>query len=174
MDEGRLTDSHGRTVDFRNAVIIMTSNIGSQFILEKGGSAGWEEVESFVRGELHHHFRPEFLNRVDDTILFRPLGVEDLKAIVELQLERVRNLAVEVGVFLDVSPEAKDVIARVGHDPAFGARPLKRAIQRLVQDPLALKLLEVEIGDGTRVRVVPGAETDALDFEVLSGEGTQS
>jgi len=164
MDEGRLTDSHGRIVDFRNAVVIMTSNIGSQFILERGQSSEWGEVESFVRGELHKYFRPEFLNRVDDTILFRPLAEDDLRAIVELQLERVVVLVEGLGFILEVSPEAKDVIAREGYDPAFGARPLKRAIQRMVQDPLALNLLEVEISEGTLIRVVPGEGSGTLKF----------
>jgi ATP-dependent Clp protease ATP-binding subunit ClpB len=164
MDEGRLTDSHGRTVDFRNAVVIMTSNIGSQFILERGGSAEWGEVESFVRGELHNHFRPEFLNRVDDIILFRPLAGDDLRSIVDLQLERVMALAKELGFTLEVSAEAKEMIVKEGHDPAYGARPLKRAIQRMVQDPLALHLLEVEIPEGTFIQVVPGEGSGALAF----------
>ena len=170
MDEGCLTDSHGRTVDFRNAVVIMTSNIGSQFILERGGSSEWGEVESFVRGELHNHFRPEFLNRVDDTILFRPLAEDDLRAIVEIQLGRVMALAEEQGITLEVSPEAKDIIAREGHDPAFGARPLKRAIQRMVQDPLALNLLKVEIPEGTVIRVVPGEGLGTLKFLMESAD----
>ena len=164
MDEGRLTDSQGRTVDFRNAVVIMTSNIGSQFILERAGSSDWGEVDGFVRGELHHHFRPEFLNRVDDIILFRPLSGDDLRAIVDLQLERVTYLAEELGITLEVSAKARDLIATEGHDPAFGARPLKRAIQRMVQDPLALNLLEVEIPEGTVVHVVPGEESGRLQF----------
>ena len=167
LDDGRLTDAQGRTVDFRNAVIIMTSNIGSQFILERAGSAAWEEVEAFVRRELHTHFRPEFLNRVDDTILFRPLDEEDLRAIVELQLERVEGLARDLGLELQVTPEAADVIAREGYDPAFGARPLKRAIQRLLQDPLALHLLETEVPDGTVIRVVPGESPGTLTFETV-------
>jgi ATP-dependent Clp protease ATP-binding subunit ClpB len=182
MDEGRLTDSHGRTVDFRNAVVIMTSNIGSQFILERGQEAGthvsteeeertrWEEVERFVRRELHSHFRPEFLNRVDDTILFRPLGMEDLRAIVDLQLDRVVGLARDMDVTLEVSREARDLIAQEGYDPAFGARPLKRAIQRMVQDPLALNLLETEISEGTVIRVIPGKGPRTLDFEISKGD----
>jgi len=171
MDEGRLTDSHGRTVDFRNAVIIMTSNIGGQYILDRGPSSTWPEMESFVRGELHHHFRPEFLNRVDDTIIFRPLGEEELRAIVDLQLEKVGSLAQDLGVLLEISPEAKDIIAQEGHDPAYGARPLKRAIQRMVQDPLALKLLEVEIGEGMVVRVAPGDTPGTLSFDLESRNG---
>ncbi len=171
MDEGRLTDSHGRTVDFRNAVVIMTSNIGSQFILERAQASEWDEVETFVRGELHHHFRPEFLNRVDDVILFRPLAEDGLRAIVDLQLDRVQALADDLGVTLVVSAETRDIIAREGHDPAYGARPLKRAIQRLIQDPLALKLLEVEVAEGTTVRVVPGEGNGPLEFLLEPGAG---
>ncbi len=166
MDEGRLTDSHGRTVDFRNAVVIMTSNIGSQYILDRARASEWDAVESFVMGELQHHFRPEFLNRVDDTILFRPLEAGELRTIVDLQLARVMGLAAELGVTLEVTSEARDSIAKEGHDPAFGARPLKRAIQRMVQDPLALKLLEAEISEGTVVRAVPGETPGLLDFQM--------
>ena len=129
--------------------------------MERGHTSLWEEVESFVRAEMHTHFRPEFLNRVDDTILFRPLGEDDLRAIVDLQLERVVALTEELGISLQVSHEARDIIAREGHEPAFGARPLKRAIQRMVQDPLALHLLEAEIPQGTTIRVyLPLAEGD--------------
>ncbi|MFC1661729.1 ATP-dependent chaperone ClpB [Gemmatimonadota bacterium] len=171
LDDGRLTDAHGRTVDFRNAVIIMTSNIGSQFILDRSASLGWEEVDAFVRKELHAHFRPEFLNRLDDVILFRPLASAELRTIVDLQLQRVVELAAELGVELEVTPEARDFIAQEGHDPAFGARPLKRAIQRLVQDPLALFLLEDEVGEGLRIRVVPDPGEAGLTFETATGEG---
>jgi ATP-dependent Clp protease ATP-binding subunit ClpB len=153
LDDGRLTDAQGRAVDFRNAVVIMTSNIGSQYILERTGTERWDEVETWVRGELHNHFRPEFLNRVDDVILFRPLGRTELRAIVELQIQRVRGLAEELGVGLEVAPGALDLIAEEGHDPSYGARPLKRAIQRLLQDPLELYLLEGEIPEGTRILV---------------------
>jgi len=168
LDDGRLTDNQGRTVDFRNAVIIMTSNIGSQYILERAGSADWEEVEAFVRRELRAHFRPEFLNRLDDAIVFRPLGDEDLRAIVELQLARVTGLARDLGIVLEVTQEATDLIAREGHEPAFGARPLKRAIQRLLQDPLALYLLERDVPDGSAITVVPGDRPGSLAF-VTSG-----
>ena len=172
MDEGHLTDSHGRTVDFRNAVVIMTSNIGSQAILERGPEADWEELDLYLRGELHKYFRPEFLNRVDDTILFRPLGEDSLRAIVDLQIDRVVGLAQQVGVRLEVTLEAKEIIAREGHDPSFGARPLKRAIQRLVQDPLALKLLEKETPEGTVIRVVAGEGSEALSFVEEAHSGT--
>jgi ATP-dependent Clp protease ATP-binding subunit ClpB len=149
----------------------MTSNIGSQFILERAQASEWDEVETFVRGELHHHFRPEFLNRVDDVILFRPLAEDGLRAIVDLQLDRVQALADDLGVTLVVSAETRDIIAREGHDPAYGARPLKRAIQRLIQDPLALKLLEVEVAEGTTVRVVPGEGNGPLEFLLEPGAG---
>jgi ATP-dependent Clp protease ATP-binding subunit ClpB len=174
MDEGRLTDSHGRTVDFRNAVVIMTSNIGSQFILERGQSSEWAEVEAFVQRELHNHFRPEFLNRVDDTIVFRPLDGEALRSIVDLQLERVAGLAADLRVELKVSEEARAVIAQEGHDPAFGARPLKRAIQRLVQDPLALTLLEAEVPEGTVVEVIPGETSGSLELILESSDEGRS
>jgi ATP-dependent Clp protease ATP-binding subunit ClpB len=165
LDDGRLTDAHGRTVDFTNTVIIMTSNIGSQYILERTGSLDWSAIEDTVRKELHGVFRPEFLNRVDDVIIFRPLDREELRRIVELQLERVMELARELGVVLDVTDEAMDVIAEAGYDPAFGARPLKRAIQRLVQDPLAMDLLEHAAPEGTRIRLTPSGSGTHLYFE---------
>jgi ATP-dependent Clp protease ATP-binding subunit ClpB len=164
LDDGRLTDSHGRVVDFRNAVVIMTSNIGSQYILERAGSGSWDEVGEWVRRELHRHFRPEFLNRVDDVIVFRPLGREELRKIVELQLRRVEALAADLGVELEMTPEAVDLIAEEGYDPAYGARPLKRAIQRLVQDPLALHVLETEIGEGARIRIAVAPDGTRLQF----------
>ncbi len=154
LDDGRLTDAQGRTVDFRNAVVIMTSNIGSQLILESGATEeGWEEVESRVRQEMHRHFRPEFLNRVDDIILYRPLTRTDLRRIVDLQLVRLDRLANALGVTLDVQGPVRELLAEEGFDPVFGARPLKRVIQERIQNPLALRLLEEEVADGARVRV---------------------
>ncbi|MEZ4414254.1 MAG: ATP-dependent chaperone ClpB [Gemmatimonadota bacterium] len=170
LDDGRLTDSQGRTVDFRNTVIIMTSNIGSMAILERSGSDVWDQVEAAVLGELRRHFRPEFLNRVDDIVVFQPLGKEQLARIVELQLERLQALADELGVRLDVSEAARTRITEEGYDPVYGARPLKRAIQRLVQDPLALYLLDHDVAEGTviRVDVAPGGER--LSFEPVAAE----
>jgi ATP-dependent Clp protease ATP-binding subunit ClpB len=166
LDDGRLTDSQGRTVDFRNTVIIMTSNIGSPYILERSGAADWASVEEVVLRELRNHFRPEFLNRVDDIIVFRPLSKADLRQIVELQLERVRRLLAERRITLDISEPAEDLIAEEGFDPAFGARPLKRAIQRLVQNPLAMRILEGEFEDGDAIRIdlAPGG---GLAFEKI-------
>jgi ATP-dependent Clp protease ATP-binding subunit ClpB len=157
LDDGRLTDSQGRLVDFRHTVIIMTSNVGSQMILERSGSDSWDEIERHVLAELRRTFRPEFLNRIDDIIVFRPLGPEQLARIVELQLERLRRMLADREITLSVSPAAKELIAQQGFDPVFGARPLKRAIQRLVQNPLALRLLEGEFKDGDTIVVDVGA-----------------
>jgi len=172
LDDGRLTDSQGRTVDFRNAVIIMTSNIGSQYILEQAeAGAEWEQVEERVRSELHRHFRPEFLNRVDDIILFRPLSREDLRNIVDLQLERVRRMAMELGIELSVDDRVKDLLGEEGYDPVFGARPLKRVIQQRVQNPLALRLLEEDFAEGGVVRVLPSPNGKGdLTFEMTAAQ----
>ena len=165
LDDGRLTDSQGRTVDFRNTVIFMTSNLGSQMILEGIGSEDWDATEAAVTEALRGHFRPEFLNRVDDVIVYKPLTRCDLRSIVDLQLRRVVGLAGDLGVVLTVTDEVKDFLAREGYDPAFGARPLKRAIQRELQDPLALYLLDGESWEGSTIRVAMGADGDKLVFE---------
>jgi ATP-dependent Clp protease ATP-binding subunit ClpB len=166
LDDGRLTDSQGRVVDFRNAVIIMTSNIGSQYIVDAGAQLdhkGWERVEERVRDELRKHFRPEFLNRVDDIIVFRQLSREDLVRIVDLQLERLERMLVQRHITLEVTPEAKALIAAEGYDPVYGARPLKRVIQRRLQNPIALELLEGNFHDGDTIRVE--RDGDNLRFE---------
>jgi ATP-dependent Clp protease ATP-binding subunit ClpB len=134
LDDGRLTDGHGRTVDFRNTVVIMTSNVRS--------------AES-----LHDHFRPEFLNRIDEIVVFEALTREQLADIVELQLARLRERLAERGIALELTPGAKEFLAEAGWDPAFGARPLKRAIQRYVENPLALRLLEGGFAEGDTVHV---------------------
>jgi ATP-dependent Clp protease ATP-binding subunit ClpB len=164
LDEGRLTDSQGRTVDFRNAVLIMTSNIGSPYILEMG-TANWEQVETKVLELLRQTFRPEFLNRVDDTIIFRPLSTEDIGRIVDLQIQGVERLMAERKLGLEVTAAAKQLIASDGYDPVYGARPLKRAIQRLLQNPLALAVLEGRYGEGDRVRVDRAKDGIRLTFE---------
>ena len=167
LDDGRLTDAQGRTVDFRNVIVLMTSNIGSQDILEAGQEGAWEEVQDRVRGQLHRHFRPEFLNRVDDIVVFRPLSQEELGRIVDIQLAGLVKLASEVGVELDVSNEARSFLADAGFDPVFGARPLKRAIQRSLQDPLAMLLLDEEIAEGTTVDVNVADDGSSLGFDVV-------
>ena len=163
LDDGRLTDSQGRTVDFRNVVIIMTSNLGSSFILEHAAS-DWGMVEAQVQVAMRQHFKPEFLNRVDDTVIFRPLGREHIDRIVDLQLERLRALLADRKLTLELSAEARTVLVDEGYDPAFGARPLKRTIQRLVQNPLALAILEGKFTDGDAIRATVGPD-GSLVFE---------
>ncbi|HET7251315.1 MAG TPA: ATP-dependent chaperone ClpB, partial [Gemmatimonadales bacterium] len=164
LDDGRLTDSQGRTVDFRNTVLIMTSNIGSTYILEHGTS-NWEQVETKVLELLRQSFKPEFLNRVDDVIIFRPLGQEEIQRIVDLQIVRVANLMRDRKLTLDVTPAARSVIATEGYDPVYGARPLKRAIQRLLQNPLAMAVLEGEYAEGDTVQVDRSKDGANLVFE---------
>jgi ATP-dependent Clp protease ATP-binding subunit ClpB len=152
LDDGRLTDSQGRTVDFRNTVIIMTSNIGSTYILEHAGDDR-AVIEAQVTNALRQHFRPEFLNRVDDIIIFRPLGKGEIEHIIDLQLTRLEKLLADRKLTLELTPEAREVLATEGYDPAFGARPLKRAIQRLLQNPLALAVLEGKFTEGDHILV---------------------
>ncbi len=149
LDEGRLTDGHGRTVDFRNTIVIMTSNIGSRWIKELGVEAARERVME----ELDRTFRPEFLNRIDEIILFHSLTREDLRRIVDIQMGRLRNLLAQKQMGLEWTDNLRDYLAEVGYDPVFGARPLKRVIQREVQDPLALAILRGEFREGDTVRV---------------------
>ncbi|MDH3222535.1 MAG: ATP-dependent chaperone ClpB [Gemmatimonadota bacterium] len=164
LDDGRLTDSQGRTVDFRNTVIIMTSNIGSPEILARSGQGDWSDVEASVERLVKEHFRPEFLNRIDETIVFRPLDEAELLQIVDIQLDRVAALARDRDVEIELSDEARAFIAREGYEPAFGARPLKRAVQRLVQDPLAMLLLEGQVPESSKVRVELSADEPKLLF----------
>ena len=156
LDDGRLTDSQGRTVDFRNTVVIMTSNIGSPQILEASRSgADYESVKNTVFNLLQSHFRPEFLNRVDDTIVFHALGRDQVGAIAEIQLGRLRERLAERHITLTLSSGAKEQLARVGYDPVFGARPLKRAIQQLIETPLSRKIIAGDVQDGDDVRLEP-------------------
>ncbi len=163
LDDGRLTDSQGRTVDFRNAVIIMTSNVGGQWILEHG-ERSWEETERLVHDALRETFKPEFLNRVDDVIVYRLLGRADLLHIVDLQLAHVGDLLAARHIKLQVTDEAKEALLSEGFDPAYGARPLKRAIQRRVQNPLAMALLEGEFGEADTVRVSLNDTSGEFEF----------
>jgi len=160
LDEGRLTDGHGRTVDFRNTIVIMTSNIGSRWIKELGVEAARERVME----ELDRTFRPEFLNRIDEIILFHSLTREDLKRIVDIQMERLRGLLAQRQIGLEWTDGLREHLAEVGYDPVFGARPLKRVIQREVQDPLALAILRGEFREGDTVRV------DVRDGRVVFGK----
>ncbi|HMI55371.1 MAG TPA: ATP-dependent chaperone ClpB [Gemmatimonadaceae bacterium] len=166
LDDGRLTDSQGRTVDFRNSVIIMTSNIGSTYILEHANDDR-AVVEAQVTNALRQHFRPEFLNRVDDIIIFRALGKEEIEHIIDLQLGRLEKLLGDRKLTLQLTPAAREVLATEGYDPAFGARPLKRAIQRLLQNPLALAVLEGKFSEGDHIVVDRDAKGD-LTFRKAS------
>ncbi|HEY4219607.1 MAG TPA: ATP-dependent chaperone ClpB [Gemmatimonadaceae bacterium] len=163
LDDGRLTDSQGRTVDFRNSVIIMTSNVGSMFILEHAGG-DWALVETQVMQTLQQQFKPEFLNRVDDIIIFRPLGMEQIERIVDLQLKRLETMLADRKITLVITPDAKHLLAEEGYDPAFGARPLKRSIQRLIQNPLAMAVLEGRFNDGDTIVARPDGK-GALEFD---------
>jgi ATP-dependent Clp protease ATP-binding subunit ClpB len=168
MDDGRLTDGKGRTVDFRNTVIIMTSNLGSSFLQAESLHAekDFDEASKHVMNALHAHFKPEFLNRVDDIIIFRPLGKEQLVKIIELRLEDVRHLLAERKISLEMTDAAKDLLFSEGFDPNFGARPLKRAIQKMVQDPLAMKILDGEVLHGDHVIVDADKKAGKMKFEV--------
>jgi ATP-dependent Clp protease ATP-binding subunit ClpB len=173
MDDGRLTDGKGRTVDFRNTVIIMTSNLGSSFLQAEGlrSEKEFEEASKHVLNALHAHFKPEFLNRVDDIIIFRPLGKEHLVKIIELRLEDVRRLLADRKISLELTDAAKDLLFTEGFDPNFGARPLKRAIQKLVQDPLAMKILDGEVLHGDHVVVDADKKAGKMVFEVSKRVG---
>jgi ATP-dependent Clp protease ATP-binding subunit ClpB len=169
LDDGRLTDGQGRTVDFKNTVVIMTSNLGSQLWVSGRGEMNHAPTREQVNQMLQAHFRPEFLNRIDEVVVFHPLGRDDLRAIVDIQLQRVETLLRERGYTLEVTPEARGYLAEVGFDPDFGARPLKRAIQRELQDPLALEVLSGNLRGGDVIRV--GSGPTGLTFTpVIQGE----
>ena len=165
LDDGRLTDGQGRVVDFKNTLIILTSNIGSQKILQfKGTHVGevFDSMESAVTEELKKHFRPEFLNRIDDTIVFHGLTMKDLGQILDIQMNRLRKRLAERQITLTVSEQVKEKLVEIGYEPAFGARPLKRTIQKEMETPIARKLLEGSIRDGQEILV--GLEGDKLTF----------
>ena len=153
-------------MDFRNTVLIMTSNIGSPHILEQTAAGmPWPETEAHVRTALHDAFKPEFLNRIDSVEVFKPLSRDDLSRIVELQLERLKKLLREREITLEVTDAAKERICDAGYEPVFGARPLKRAIQRMVSDPLAMAFLEGKLGDGDVIEVDADRGSGGLTFE---------
>ena len=168
MDDGRLTDGKGRVVDFKNTIIIMTSNIGSQFLQAESlkTDADFDEAAQQVQNLLHTHFKPEFLNRVDDIIVFRPLGKEQLVKIIELRLEDVRRLLADRKISIELTDSAKDLLFTQGYDPNFGARPLKRSIQKLIQDPLALKILDGEVLHGDHIVVDADKKAGKMMFTV--------
>jgi ATP-dependent Clp protease ATP-binding subunit ClpB len=168
LDDGRLTDGQGRTVDFKNTIVIMTSNVGSHRILEYRGAFdgdNYERMKEAVLEELRHHFRPEFLNRVDEIVVFHALSEEHLKEIVEIQLGRLGQRLQERHITLELTDQAKAHLVRIGYDQAYGARPLKRTLQKEIETPLGRKLLEGSIHDGETVKVDYEPAKHQLRFE---------
>ena len=163
LDDGRLTDGHGRTVDFRNTVVVMTSNLGTEVI--QGAEVGGSDMRAGVLEVVRTYFRPEFVNRIDEMVVFRALGREQVRAIVELEVERLRTRVAERGIDLAVTAAALDRIADAGYDPAYGARPLKRAIRGEVENPLARRILAGEIADRETIRI--DRDGDSLTFEAM-------
>jgi ATP-dependent Clp protease ATP-binding subunit ClpB len=171
LDDGRLTDSKGRVVDFKNTVLIMTSNLGSREIMAANDNPlADRNIQQDILGILRDYFKPEFLNRIDDIVVFKQLGKEEIAKIIEVQLEKLRAMLTERGVKIALDDSAKELLVREGYDPTFGARPLKRAIQTLVQNPLAVKLLKGEILSGQTVKV--SADGDELKFTPESATAT--
>jgi ATP-dependent Clp protease ATP-binding subunit ClpB len=163
LDDGRLTDGHGRTVDFRNTVIVMTSNLGSQMIQEMAGEENYDAMKLAVMDVVGQHFRPEFINRVDDVVVFHPLGREHIRRIVDIQLGYLHDRLAERDMRIHLSDAARDKLADAGFDPVYGARPLKRAIQQQVENPLAQEILQGKFKPGDVIEV--GVEQDRLDFQ---------
>jgi ATP-dependent Clp protease ATP-binding subunit ClpB len=173
LDDGRLTDGQGRTVDFKNVIVVMTSNIGSHRILEYRGAFEGEDyrrMKDAVLGELRQAFRPEFLNRLDEIIVFHALSEEQLKEIIDIQLMGLRSRLAERHIQLQLSDAAKTQLVRSSYDPAYGARPLKRAIQRDIETPLAKRILSGEVREGQIVSLDTGANS-GLSFTVSEPQG---
>jgi ATP-dependent Clp protease ATP-binding subunit ClpB len=165
LDDGRITDSQGRVVDFRNTIIVMTSNIGSDHILSlSGDDADYDKMQKQVMQSLRNHFRPEFLNRIDDLIIFHTLKRDELRRIVVLQIKRIEQLLDEQKITLSLSESALDHIVSAGYDPVYGARPLKRAIQRELENPIATKILENAFMAGDKILI------DCVDNHLVFGK----
>jgi ATP-dependent Clp protease ATP-binding subunit ClpB len=153
LDDGRLTDGQGRTVDFRNTVIIMTSNLGSSVIHELAGEGNYQRMKNAVMEIVQQNFKPEFINRIDDIVVFHPLGTEQIRAIVNIQLALLRRRLHERDMELNLDDAARDTLGEAGFDPVYGARPLKRAIQQQIENPLAQRILAGSFLPGDRIRV---------------------
>jgi ATP-dependent Clp protease ATP-binding subunit ClpB len=167
LDDGRLTDGQGRTVDFRNTVIVMTSNLGSQMIQEMAGEEQYDRMKTAVMEVVGSHFRPEFINRIDDVVVFHPLGREQIRAIAGLQVSILRRRLQERDISLQLSDAALDRLGESGFDPVYGARPLKRAIQSQLENPLAQEILAGRFGPGDTIHV--DVQDGQLTF--VSGSG---
>jgi ATP-dependent Clp protease ATP-binding subunit ClpB len=174
LDDGRLTDGQGRTVDFRNVLIIMTSNLGSEYLVNLREGEDTKTVEKEVMGVVRGHFRPEFLNRVDEIILFHRLRREDMSEIVDIQLKRLNRLLEDRKIGLSLDAKARQWLADKGYDPTYGARPLKRVIQKWVQDPLAQMLLAGEIGDGSTIKLGATQGHLTINGKEVGGEADAS
>jgi ATP-dependent Clp protease ATP-binding subunit ClpB len=174
LDDGRVTDSQGRTVDFKNTIIIMTSNIGSPHLLEGVNDKGEikEAARDLVMKELRSHFRPEFLNRVDDIVLFKPLTLKEIETIVDHLVKTISARLSERQITLTLSPEAKTFVAEAGYDPVYGARPLKRYLQRELDTKIGRALIAGDVEDGTEIKVT--VKNKALQFEFLKGKAESS
>ncbi len=164
LEDGRLTDGKGRTVDFRNTVLVMTSNVGSSAIFELAGREP-ERARKEAMDALRAAFRPEFLNRIDEIVIFNPLGTAQLEKIVDLLLAGVQKMLAERKLTIELTPAARELLLREGFDPAYGARPLRRTIQRLVQDPLAMRILDGSILPGDHIVVDRDGRSEQMRFE---------
>jgi ATP-dependent Clp protease ATP-binding subunit ClpC len=178
LDDGRMTDGQGNVVDFRNTVLIMTSNLGTEYV-RKGGTLGFlqptitdedREAHSKIEKALKGTFRPEFLNRVDEIIMFSPLTVEQMEEIVSLQMKEIQDRLNEFGVRVELSAKARKWLARTGYDPDFGARPLRRALQKFVESPLSVELLGGKIPTGSSVTVETNSDDTGLEFKTKEGK----
>ena len=162
LDDGRLTDGQGRTVDFRNTVIVMTSNLGSDLIQEMAGGENYPAMKAAVIGVVGQHFRPEFVNRIDETVVFHPLAAEQIRHIADIQLQWLRKRLAERELAIEITDAFMDRLAAVGYDPVYGARPLKRAIQQELENPLAQRILSGEFVAGDTIRVDVAGEGSAF------------
>ena len=174
LDDGRLTDGQGRTVDFRNTLVIMTSNLGAEYLTNLAEGQDVDAVRDQVMDVVKASFRPEFLNRVDETILFHRLRREDMGAIVDIQMARLSDLVAERKITIDLGEDARDWLADKGYDPAYGARPLKRVIQKFVQDPLAEKVLAGDITDGQTVTIAAASDRLLITGKNKSGKKAEA
>jgi ATP-dependent Clp protease ATP-binding subunit ClpB len=165
LDDGRLTDGKGRTVDFRNTVLIMTSNVASDVIQEAGGDVSGEGLKRKIQEALRQTFRPEFLNRIDETVIFGALKSDDLHRIVDIQLKDLDKRLADRKLTLELTSAARDLLAERGYDPVFGARPLKRTIQRMIENPLAVEVLAGRFKEGDHILVDVGSNRESLRFE---------
>jgi ATP-dependent Clp protease ATP-binding subunit ClpB len=183
LDDGRLTDGKGRTVDFKNTVVIMTSNIASHEIHEAmrendedgraSGGIVTAEMRKKIQSTLLQHFRPEFINRIDEIVIFNALGKEQIVKIVDLQLVNLRRLLAEKKIQIELTDKARELLLREGYDPQYGARPLKRTIQQLIQDPLALRLLDGDVVPGDRVAIDADLKRGEMKFERKSAKAAR-